>query len=68
MPRPPIYKRWTPAEDELLKRLWAKLPTLNAIARRMRRSDGTVRQKAAALGLPQKEPGGSRQKGDTTTI
>ena len=64
MPRPPIYKRWTETEDEVLKRLWAELPTLNAIARRMRRSEGTVRQKGAALGLPPKEPAGGRQKRD----
>ena len=68
MPRPPIYKRWTETEDEVLKRLWAELPTLYAIARRMRRSESTVRQKGAALGLPPKEPAGGRQKRDDIKV
>jgi len=54
MTRPPIHKRWSNAEDEVLKRLRAQPLSIAASARRRRRDDETVRQKAAALGLPPK--------------
>jgi len=54
MPRPPIYTKWSDAEDEVLRRLWSSSLTITAIARRMRRSHDTVQMKAVKLGLPLK--------------
>jgi len=64
MPRAPIYKKWSVTDDEVLKRLWDKPLSTTAIARRMRRSEATVREKAAGLGLPSKQLGRSRPKRD----
>jgi hypothetical protein len=57
MPRKPLYERWTAETDDVLRQLWAKPLTVSAIARRMKRSPGTIQMKAAALGLPRRMPG-----------
>jgi len=62
MARPPIHPKWSNAEDEVLKRHWAKPLSITAIAMRMRRSHDKVRLKAAVLGLPSKNHGNGGRK------
>lgn len=57
MPRKLLHERWDVASDDRVRLLWGKPLTVHAIARRMKRTIGTVQSKAATLGLPRKAPG-----------
>ena len=57
MPRKLIHVPWTTEVDELLCRLWRKPLTVAAIGRRMQRNPTTIQARAAALGLPPRQPG-----------